>query len=279
MVRPVDIFWNYPLWTEGGTCVLTWDVSFTMLYDTILYHHQLCMRNTGIFSCPRVWFTLPYCWGFVVLSKVFVFAIIVSSVLITGVVAAVGKQWSLTRHETITSFEAWRQNLQYILSRNFPGSPRRGLQDNPASVPQASRRTAQPKYTHLELMLGQIANYCPLISRNTIVKNSTSTSFIWKVIRLHFGFQSTGAHFLNFNNITLAPCWALRGSLSMSDVLYQRKFIIGKWKYLTPWRGSRHRRGNVSHSRKSCNIRVSMWKWVLASELKEILKIRLLNLK
>ena len=68
------------------------------------------------------------------------------------------KQWSLT------SFEAWRQILQYILSlnRNFvgfladgvtwlkksPGSPRRGLQDDPESVPQASRRTAQQKCTH-----------------------------------------------------------------------------------------------------------------------------------
>ena len=30
-------------------------------------------------------------------------------------------------------------------------------------------------------------------------------SFIWQAIRLHFGFQSTGAHFLEFNDITLAP--------------------------------------------------------------------------
>ena len=105
------------------------------------------------------------------------------------------------------SFEAWRQNLQYILSLdlNFLGSPCRGLQDDPKSVPQASRRTAQPKYTHLELMLGQIVNYCPVISGNAIVKNSTSMSSIWKAICLHISFQSTGAHFLNFNNITLAP--------------------------------------------------------------------------
>ena len=54
-------------------------------------------------------------------------------------------------------------------------------------------------------MLGQITNFCPVISRNAIVKNSTSMSSIWQVIRLHFGFQSTGAHFLDFNNITLAP--------------------------------------------------------------------------
>ena len=26
------------------------------------------------------------------------------------------KQWSLTKQETITSFEAWRQNLEYSLS-------------------------------------------------------------------------------------------------------------------------------------------------------------------
>ena len=141
------------------------------------------------------------------------------------------KQWSLTKQETITSFEAWRQNLQYILSldRNFagfladgvtwlkksPGSPGRGLQDDPESVPQASRRTAQQKCTHLELMLGQIANYCPVISRNTIVKNSTSMNSIWQAIRLHFGFQSTGAHFLDFNNITLAPA-------ERPEDLYQR---------------------------------------------------------
>ena len=54
-------------------------------------------------------------------------------------------------------------------------------------------------------MLGQIANYCPVISHNTIVKNSTSMSTIWQAIRLHFDFQSTSTYFLDFNNITLAP--------------------------------------------------------------------------
>ena len=65
------------------------------------------------------------------------------------------------------------------------------------------RRSAEQKLTHLELMLGQIANYCPIISRNSIVKNSTSIKSIWQVIRMHFGFQTTGAHFIDFNNIHL----------------------------------------------------------------------------
>lgn len=99
--------------------------------------------------------------------------------------------------------------------KKSPGSPRRGFQDDPETVPQASRRTAQQKCTHLELMLGQIANYCPVISRNTIVKNSTSMSFIWQAIRLHFGFQSTGAYFFDFNNISLA-------SAERPEELYQR---------------------------------------------------------
>ena len=128
------------------------------------------------------------------------------------------KQWSLTKNETITSFEAWRQNLQYTLSLdpnfapfladNFTSlkksqGPLRGFTDDGGNIPAAQRRTAQQKCTHLELMLGLIANFCPIISRNSIVKNSTSINSIWQNIRLHFGFQSTGAHFIDFNNIKL----------------------------------------------------------------------------
>ena len=128
------------------------------------------------------------------------------------------KQWTLTKNETITSFEAWRQNLQYTLSldvnfASFLGDtvtwlkksqgPLRGFTDDGEAIPTARRRTAQQKCTHLELMLGQIANYCPVISRNSIVKNSTSINAIWQMIRMHYGFQSTGAHFIDFNNIKL----------------------------------------------------------------------------
>ena len=54
-------------------------------------------------------------------------------------------------------------------------------------------------------MLRQIANYCPVISRNTIVKNPTSLSDIWQSIRSHYGFQSSRAHFLDFSDIKLEP--------------------------------------------------------------------------
>ena len=53
------------------------------------------------------------------------------------------------------------------------------------------------------LPLEQIANFCPVISRNTILKNSTSVNSIWQAIRAHYGFQSTGAHFLDLSSIKL----------------------------------------------------------------------------
>ena len=129
------------------------------------------------------------------------------------------KQWSLTKNETITTFEAWRQNLQYSLSldANFAPfladtftwlkksstAPTRGLESDGDDVPTTRRRTAFQKNLHLDLMLGQIANFCPIISRSSIVKNSTSISSVWQAIRAHYGFQSTGARFLDFSDIKL----------------------------------------------------------------------------
>ena len=105
------------------------------------------------------------------------------------------KQWSLTKNETITTFEAWRQNLQYSLSldANFvpfladnftwlkksSTAPNRGLEPDGDDVPTTRRRTAFQKNLHLDLMLGQIANFCTVISPSSIVNNSTSISSVW----------------------------------------------------------------------------------------------------
>ena len=53
--------------------------------------------------------------------------------------------------------------------------------------------------------MGQIANFCPIVSRSSIIKNSVSLNDVWQKIRLHYGFQSTGAHFLDLSNIHLSP--------------------------------------------------------------------------
>ena len=118
------------------------------------------------------------------------------------------KQWQLTKIETITSYESWRQNLIYVLSLNkkqTAANPCRGLTNDGTTVPEAKRFTAAQKNAHLDLLLGQIANFCPVTSRNSIVKHSTSLNNIWQKIRQHCGFQSTGAHFLDLASIQLQP--------------------------------------------------------------------------
>ena len=129
------------------------------------------------------------------------------------------KQWRLTTNETVNSFENWRQNLLYILSldNNFApflagawqkktaANPLRGCVDDGVNVPEASRKTAAQKNAQLDLMLGQIANYCAVISRNSIVKHSVSLDDIWQKIRQHYGFQNSGAHFLDLSLVQLQP--------------------------------------------------------------------------
>ena len=89
------------------------------------------------------------------------------------------KQWCLSKVETVNTFENWRQNIQYTLSldpnfapflvegcqwgKKTKTSPLRGFVDDTDAVPADKRKTAQQKVTMLELMLGQIANYCPVI--------------------------------------------------------------------------------------------------------------------
>ena len=63
-------------------------------------------------------------------------------------------------------------------------TPLRGLVNDGADIPKASMRISAQKVSHLELMLGQIANYCPVISRNTRVQNSMPIACIWQTIRL-----------------------------------------------------------------------------------------------
>ena len=138
------------------------------------------------------------------------------------------KQLTLTENETITSLEAWRQNLQFTLSldatfasflvedstwlKKTSTSPLRGFTDDQEPITEAYSGT---KINSSRVNALSIANYCPIISRSLIVKSSTSVNQIWQAIRLHFGFQSCGLHFLDFNNIHLEP-------VERPEDLYQR---------------------------------------------------------
>ena len=139
------------------------------------------------------------------------------------------KQRELTESETLQSFEAWRQNLIFQLKsdpqfapyfvagavwqRKTRAAPNRGYTDDAAGA--ANRRTAAQKAATLELMLDQIANFAPVLSRRSIVSDSTSLAYVWQALRLHYGFHSTGGNFIDFVNIELKP-------EERPETLYQR---------------------------------------------------------
>jgi len=129
------------------------------------------------------------------------------------------KQWSLTTSESLTSFTNWRENLIYTLSLDTNFAPflaenftwadadteHRGLADDPNTVPEDRRKTKGEKARLLNLMLGQIANYCTVIARHQIVNESTCLDDIWTLIRGHFGFNVTGSRYLDLSSIRLLP--------------------------------------------------------------------------
>ena len=117
------------------------------------------------------------------------------------------KQWSLTKTETITSFKSWRLQFTLALDQNFatflvdgftwlkktPTTPLSSLTDDGDGVPEEKRRTAAQKVTQLD-MLGQIANFCPVISRNSIVKNSISMTVFGKLFACTMAFSRFQQH-------------------------------------------------------------------------------------
>ena len=199
----------------------------------------------------------------------------------------VPKQWCLTKTENITSFESWRQNLVYTLSldKNFApflvagvqwrkrtrDNPHRGFVNDPQTVPEESRRTREQKVTILELLLGQIANFCPVVSRNTIVKNSTSLDNIWQSIRLHYGFQSTGAHFFDFAAIKFQAD-------ERPEDLYQRIVAFIEDNLLKPDSGITHNGAPVTEEEELSpsleNYAVLTWLRLIHEGLPKLVKQR-----
>ena len=104
------------------------------------------------------------------------------------------KQWSLCENETLNSFESWRNNLVYTLKLDTRFDPfirddftwlkkscnaadTCGLVNDPLDDGVAGL-TAAAKCAHLDMLLGQIANFAPIISRRQIVNDSTYISAV-----------------------------------------------------------------------------------------------------
>ena len=97
------------------------------------------------------------------------------------------KPQALDEDTDITKFENWKHNMLYILTldestaqfikatwlKTSKKDRYRGFKDDTAeNVPdEAKRKSAATKVSQLELMLGQIANFAPIVSRKYCREN------------------------------------------------------------------------------------------------------------
>ena len=133
------------------------------------------------------------------------------------------KLWCLKEDESFTGFQTWKSNLIYNLKQDPSFAPflKKDVKwtklktNRLRGLIATETKSAEDRAEDLEAMLGCIANFCTVIARNTIINDSKCLDDIWQKIRLHYGFHTSGANFLDFVNIKLQPG-------ERNETLYQR---------------------------------------------------------
>ncbi len=194
------------------------------------------------------------------------------------------KERCLTTNETLTSFENWRQTLIYSASLNTSFAPflrsnikwskktkaadNRGLTDEGEGD---AKQTAVQRAAALELLLGYIANYAPVISRSTITKNCTSLESIWQALREHYGFNNTGAHFLDLSQIQREPN-------ERPEDLYQRLLAFVDDNLMKTGSGIQHHGEEPTEDEEMSpsleNMTVYLWLQLIHQQLPKLVKQR-----
>ena len=109
----------------------------------------------------------------------------------------------LTENESISSFNSWKQNIEFQLtscadfvpfltitwSSKASKVPNRGLQDDGDAIPVANRKLAAQKHGMLDHMIRLISSFSPEHIQSEIERKCTSLDWIWKRIRRHYGFS------------------------------------------------------------------------------------------
>ena len=122
----------------------------------------------------------------------------------------------LTSNETQSSLDTWRETVLFNLTLdgtfecileedNLKWGPstetNRGLK--PDATSKADGKTGKQKAAVLKLLLGTIASYAPVISRQFIMEEAKSLDDIWSRLRIFYGFRKSGALVLDLPTISL----------------------------------------------------------------------------
>lgn len=129
------------------------------------------------------------------------------------------KQRALTDQETQTSFEGWRETMIFHISlsdksarflssgdlKMWTTAEGRGFTDDgevgTGDVTEENKMNKVAKAALLNIVLGSIATYCPVISAKFIKKQSTSLDCIWSRLRSYYGFRRAGSRILELTEL------------------------------------------------------------------------------
>ena len=133
----------------------------------------------------------------------------------------VPKQRILTENETVTTFENWKNTMLFQITLDpkfarFVDSEdlstwskvkvlNRGFVNDKEGVDANIKMSAVAKAASLQILLGSLAHYAPVISNKFIVHQATSITEIFDRLRAHYGFRHTGGKITELTDFRLEP--------------------------------------------------------------------------
>ena len=178
------------------------------------------------------------------------------------------KQRILTESENQTSFEAWKESMVFHISldpksarflddlKTWNSTQNRGFTDDSNEVNQDKRMTKEAKAALLNIILGSISTYAPIISPRFVKNQSTSLESIWDRLRGYYGFRKTGARVLDLPQLH-------QDSNESREGLWERLYTFVEEILLTTNGGVKHENAQIEVDEKLTptiqNILVAIW--------------------
>ena len=118
------------------------------------------------------------------------------------------KQWRLSKtDETVSTFEDWLSNLCFTLKQDKDFAPflkknviwtKTKADPSKRGLVAVGNKSAEDRADDLTQMLESISSFCPWVRKASIVDNTKCLDDVWQAIRLHYGFKTSGANFIDF---------------------------------------------------------------------------------
>ena len=156
------------------------------------------------------------------------------------------KQRALTSVESQSTYDSWADAMRFHISvdpksarllsdmKTWSNALNRGFTDDDVSVAADIKMSAIAKTALLNLVLGSIASYAPVISPKFIKNVATSLDDIWDRLRSFYGFRKSGARITEFSDFKLEP-------MESREALWERMYSFLEDNLLT-------KDGSVKHN-------------------------------